>query len=266
MELGVTPDVSPDASPLLRPVTLTENNPSSETGSSSGRMQQLSARKGESDAEAATEEAEEDDEADQEPDPLKRTVRKSAADFMKYKTDVAGWKKTKEKGGITLLTRAIAGTNSLGVKVTAIFPFPAKVVFEVLMDPKTQFDKSTDYKVLEDLGDNMRLTYTRVPVPLFSDSDFLCGEWQGMRGDNFIYSFTSVEHPSHLPSRKLVRGKIIVGGWLVAPRGAEECEVTMVSICDPCRSVPSALANSSADKSGKSVATLRKLVQKHLEG
>ena len=32
------------------------------------------------------------------------------------------------------------------------------------------------WQVLEDLGDNMRLTYTRVPVPLFSDSDFLCGE------------------------------------------------------------------------------------------
>ena len=75
-----------------------------------------------------------------------------------------------------------------------------------------------------------------------------------------MYSFASVEHHQHKATRKAIRGNIISGGWHVLPVDDNQCEVTMISICDPCRYIPAMLATMASDASGKTMAMLRKKV------
>jgi len=166
----------------------------------------------------------------------------------------------KEKGGVCLSTCEIKGTSSLGVKVVSTLDFTSPQVFDTLMDKKTKLADS-EYNLVSELGGNYRVTHTRVPIPLFSDSDFCCGEWSGDLGVAKIYAFTSVTHPKCPPTMKSIRGKMIVGGWYMVPTKDGKCQATMISVVDPCRSFPSALARSTAEKSGKSMITLRKAVE-----
>jgi len=192
---------------------------------------------------------------------VKAAVRVAAASLTRLATEIGEWKKGKEKGGITLYTCKIPGTNSLGVKVVSTFEFSAQEAYETLMDKETKLGDS-EYKVVVPMDDGFRVTYTRVPIPipLMSDSDFCCGEWAGDADGAKVYAFTSVQHPACPPARKSIRGKIVVGGWYIVPAGPASCEATMISICDPCRMLPSAFAQSTAEKSGKSMVVIKKLV------
>ena len=78
-----------------------------------------------------------------------------------------------------------------------------------------------------------------------------------------IYAFASIDYSKCPANKKNIRGKILIGGWYFAPHATNPniCQVTMVSVCDPCRSVPSALAKSTAERSGKSMALFRKAIE-----
>ena len=114
-------------------------------------------------------------------DPVKATTWRGVSQLVTVAKGEGGpykWQIMKEKGGITLETCEIKGSSSLGVKVTAVVQFSPVACYECMMDRRTKLADS-EYSILEELEGGFRITYTRLPIPLFSDSDFCCGEWSG---------------------------------------------------------------------------------------
>jgi len=173
------------------------------------------------------------------------------------------WTIKKSKGGITLETCPIAESNSLGVKVTGTVPATPVETFSCMMDPETHLSEG-EYDIKEHLGDHelygFQISHLRVKVPLLSDSDFISGEWSGVHPTGpLLYAFKSVRHPKFPSTKGAIRGKTHVGGWSFAAGSLPgTCDVTFVSIVDPCRHIPSMLASTGAEKSAKSLAKLRK--------
>lgn len=82
------------------------------------------------------------------------------------------------------------------------------------------------------------------------------GEYNGA----LMYTYVGVEHPSVPPRSDHIRGKVLLGGWRITQEN-DRCRVVCISVCDPCRPVPSMLAQQGAEQSFKSMQNLRKLLK-----
>jgi len=166
------------------------------------------------------------------------------------------------KGAIQLWTREISGSNQLGVKVVTSMPLTKEQIFDKLIDPTTKFTSGGHWEVIEDLGNGRSITWSSVSIPFCTNSDFCNGEYMGDYNGSMLYTYIGVDYPTCPPKSGYIRGEMLLGGWRITPiEGLNRCRVTCINVCDPCRNVPKMLAQSGANQSMQSMASLKSLLK-----
>jgi hypothetical protein len=102
-------------------------------------------------------------------------------------------------------------------------------------------------RILKELPDGARLTYTRLDLPVVSSRDYVSHvvtESKLAEDGTGVYAQKWWAEPSAIPERKnTVRLKLNDGSWRVEPRGEGKCHAVYRFAVDPAGSIPGFLAN-----------------------
>lgn len=102
-------------------------------------------------------------------------------------------------------------------------------------------------RILKELPDGARLTYTRLDLPVVSSRDYVSHvvtESKLAEDGTGVYAQKWWAEPNAIPERKsTVRLKLNDGSWRVEPRGEGKCHAVYRFTVDPAGSIPGFLAN-----------------------
>eukprot|EP00658_Telonema_sp_P-2_P059858 TRINITY_DN4895_c0_g1_i5.p1 TRINITY_DN4895_c0_g1~~TRINITY_DN4895_c0_g1_i5.p1 ORF type:complete len:724 (+),score=176.31 TRINITY_DN4895_c0_g1_i5:70-2241(+) len=202
-------------------------------------------------------------------------IARNVVGVERARTETEGYKLQKEKNGVQLFVSnpvKVGKSNISGVKIQTNVAIPAKLLFQSMCDPTTNFmaNSTSKHQVVCELEDceagMMKLAHSKVHIPLFADQDFALGEFTGSYHGSYLYTFSSTKD-RRVPGLqgRCVRGQILLGGWSFAPIGTHQTQITFVSLIDPNRTVPKAVMNQGHDTSAKSVISFVKNVKAHIK-
>lgn len=102
-------------------------------------------------------------------------------------------------------------------------------------------------RIVKELPDGARLTYTRLDLPVVSSRDYVSHvvtESRLAEDGTGVYAQKWWAEPNAIPERKsTVRLKVNDGSWRVEPRGEGKCHAVYRFTVDPAGSIPGFLAN-----------------------
>mmetsp|Transcript_32548 Transcript_32548/g.28814 ORF Transcript_32548/g.28814 Transcript_32548/m.28814 type:complete len:230 (+) Transcript_32548:276-965(+) len=145
------------------------------------------------------------------------------SEMREISTDEEGWKKATEKSGYIVHTKKTeAGLNC--VRGQGNMDFSADKVFEFIDTDGniTKYDSSyKEGRTLEepDLGVGLGFYYSRYKGgTMISDRDFcFIGAHVQEEDGTHIICYSSAEHSEAPIVKKVVRGELFIGGWVIIP-------------------------------------------------
>ena len=191
-----------------------------------------------------------------------------AAEFIEPANPNDGWKLVKEGGGISLYSRARAGSSLKEFKAVGEIDAPTRAVHTVIddLDSYPSFmPYTTECRLIKRDGDSL-VTYQRLSPKIVGDRDFTLRirkkSWPGQDGLVYLNEWEPANEfgPSEKPG--VLRVKRNEGSWLLEPAGATKTRATYFIYTDSGGKLPAFLANVASEIGIKKVfAAVRKQVK-----
>src|SRR3977135_1571746 len=179
-----------------------------------------------------------------------------------------GWKFVKEGGGVSLYSRARAGSSLKEFKAVGEIDAPTRAVHTVIddLDSYPSFmPYTTECRLIKRDGDSF-LTYKRLSPKIVGDRDFTLRirkkSWPGQDGLVYLNEWEPANEfgPSDKPCGPGVNRN--EGSWLLEPAGATKTRATYFIYTDSGGKLPAFLANVASEIGIKKVfAAVRKQVK-----
>ncbi len=179
-----------------------------------------------------------------------------------------GWKFVKESGGVSLYSRARAGTALKEFKAVGEIDAPTRAVHNVIddLDSYPNFMPYTaECRLIKRDGDSI-VTYQRLSPKIVADRDYTLRirkkSWPGQDGIVYLDEWKPANEfgPSEKPG--VLRVKLNEGSWLMEPAGATKTRATYFIYTDSGGQLPAFLANVASEIGIRKVfAAVRKQVK-----
>jgi hypothetical protein len=181
------------------------------------------------------------------------------------------WQKDGVKGGVSVYTREVAGSEIKEIKAVAIIDTTTEKVWEHLVTSKTFVATMPDViksQKLEDCGENCGYWYQVLKHPPIKDRHYVLKvQWQvnenedGTRSYRRWWKVTTDVKP---PASGMLLVEKVSGAWNLAPvEGGKKTRITYRNHIEMGGSVPTALVNSGAVSNGyKFLQNLKKVFKK----
>lgn len=191
-----------------------------------------------------------------------------AAEFIEPANPNDGWKFVKEGGGISLYTRARAGSSLKEFKAVGEIDAPTRAVHTVIddLDSYPSFmPYTTECRLIKRDGDSF-LTYQRLSPKIVGDRDFTLRirkkSWPGQDGLVYLNEWEPANEFGPSEKSGVLRVKRNEGSWLLEPAGATKTRATYFIYTDSGGKLPAFLANVASEIGIKKVfAAVRKQVK-----
>jgi hypothetical protein len=191
-----------------------------------------------------------------------------AAEFIQPANPNDGWKFVKEGGGISLYTRARAGSSLKEFKAVGEIDAPTRAVHTVIddLDSYPSFmPYTTECRLIKRDGDSF-LTYQRLSPKIVGDRDFTLRirkkSWPGQDGLVYLNEWEPANEFGPSEKSGVLRVKRNEGSWLLEPAGATKTRATYFIYTDSGGKLPAFLANVASEIGIKKVfAAVRKQVK-----
>jgi hypothetical protein len=179
-----------------------------------------------------------------------------------------GWKFVKESGGVSLYSRARAGTALKEFKAMGEIEASTRAVHNVIddLDNYPSFMPYTvECRLIKRDGDSI-VTYQRLSPKIVADRDYTLRirkkSWPGQDGLVYLDEWKPANEfgPSEKPG--VLRVKLNEGSWLMEPAGATKTRATYFIYTDSGGQLPAFLANVASEVGIRKVfAAVRKQVK-----
>jgi hypothetical protein len=179
-----------------------------------------------------------------------------------------GWKFVKESGGVSLYSRARAGTALKEFKAMGEIEASTRAVHNVIddLDNYPSFMPYTvECRLIKRDGDSI-VTYQRLSPKIVADRDYTLRirkkSWPGQDGLVYLDEWKPANEfgPSEKPG--VLRVKLNEGSWLMEPAGATKTRATYFIYTDSGGQLPAFLANVASEIGIRKVfAAVRKQVK-----
>ena len=191
-----------------------------------------------------------------------------AAEFIQPANPNDGWKLVKEGGGISLYSRARAGSSLKEFKAVGEIDAPTRAVHTVIddLDSYPSFmPYTTECRLIKRDGDSF-LTYQRLSPKIVGDRDFTLRirkkSWPGQDGLVYLNEWEPANEFGPSEKSGVLRVKRNEGSWLLEPAGATKTRATYFIYTDSGGKLPAFLANVASEIGIKKVfAAVRKQVK-----
>jgi len=179
-----------------------------------------------------------------------------------------GWKFVKESGGVSLYSRARAGTALKEFKAVGEIDAPTRAVHNVIddLDSYPSFMPYTaECRLIKRDGDSI-VTYQRLSPKIVADRDYTLRirkkSWPGQDGIVYLDEWKPANEFGPSEKRGVLRVKLNEGSWLMEPAGATKTRATYFIYTDSGGQLPAFLANVASEIGIKKVfAAVRKQVK-----
>jgi hypothetical protein len=133
--------------------------------------------------------------------------------------DAAEWQLLREKDGVRLEVRPVAGRQFEQVRVAAPVPWSPKLLCDVLWTQPTQ--KTIRFEQIVRETENERVVYEQVRTPVVSDRDYTMRFVRSYDQETNVceIAFHSRNDLGPPPKDGFVRIPLIEGAWIVEPEG-----------------------------------------------
>lgn len=179
-----------------------------------------------------------------------------------------GWKFVKESGGISLYSRARAGSSLKEFKAVGEINAPTRAVHNVIDDVDNYpsfMPYTAECRLIKRDGDSV-ITYQRLSPKIVGDRDYTLRirqrSWPGQDGLVYLNQWEPANEfgPSEKPG--VLRVKLNEGSWRLEPAGADKTRATYFIYTDSGGKLPAFLANVASQIGIKKVfAAVRKQVK-----
>ena len=167
------------------------------------------------------------------------------------------WRQVARDDGITVMSRAPAGSSVAEVRATALIDAPAEAVWRVIRD-YPNYQKTMPYteesRVLSSEQEGkVTVFYCLVNAPMVDKRDFIIrildeSDWKG--GEGYMKATWTSAHGAAPEKDGIIRVKLDTGSWLLEPReGGKKTFVTYSLLTDPGGSLPGWVADTANKKS-----------------
>ncbi|MEY2526002.1 MAG: hypothetical protein QOE73_773 [Verrucomicrobiota bacterium] len=160
-----------------------------------------------------------------------------------------GWTFLKESGGITLYSRARAGSLLKEFRAVGEINAPSRAVHNVIDDLEgypSFMPYTAECRVLKREGDSV-LTYQRVSPKIIGDRDYTLRihkkSWPMENGLAYLNSWEPANEQGPGEKRGVFRVKLCDGSWLLEPDGRAKTRATYSIYTDSGMVVPALIAN-----------------------
>ncbi len=161
----------------------------------------------------------------------------------------ADWEFVKEKKGVQVYKKEIAGSPLVGFKGAMLMQAPITKVAEILLNDDIEskrlwIDMIQEFRFLEN-GHRHAVSYSSYDLPWpLADRDYvvqsdLAVDWQA---NELRLTLKSVEHPN-APKSVGVRAELTESQYVLQPRGDDKTFVTVEIVTDPKGMLPAWLVN-----------------------
>jgi diazepam-binding inhibitor (GABA receptor modulator, acyl-CoA-binding protein) len=187
-----------------------------------------------------------------------------------------GWKYNFSESGVDCFLGAFDGLTA--GKGTGILNFPPRAVFDMLVecgnpdDPGRKcYIKDPDMEFLEKVDEyngHTWSTYSRYKSFMFvSGRDFYnLIHWRVEDSGTILFIGGSLESTTCPPKRGLVRGELVIGGWVLRPvNGGNATEVSYVVNLDLKGKIPSIIVNQIVTKQPMQINIIRRFLDEKME-
>eukprot|EP00743_Colponemidia_sp_Colp-15_P001665 GILK01001821.1.p1 GENE.GILK01001821.1~~GILK01001821.1.p1 ORF type:complete len:642 (+),score=108.43 GILK01001821.1:49-1974(+) len=191
---------------------------------------------------------------------LKELVR------LASETEKDGWKVLQEKEGVKIWRKEVAnnpantirGAGTIKAPVAKVLALIGDMAKKPLYDP--MFEKG---HVVEQIAEGVKVVYQAFkPVWPTSARDFCNVTYEKHNEDgSCVLAARSVTHVNCPEVKDAVRADIQVGGFIMKPLSANECELIFLTQVDLCGRIPRSVVNSVSTKQPMCIAGIRKLVE-----
>jgi hypothetical protein len=166
------------------------------------------------------------------------------------KADAANeWKQESTAKGVTILSRAHAGSSAREFKAVGIIEAPPPMVFAVIDDSESYpsfMPYTSEVRVLKREKDAV-LAYQRLEIPLVSPRDYTLrsehAKWLGRDGAIYRIRWEPANHLGPAEKPGILRVNVCEGGWLLEPEGLHATRATYTVYTDSGGALPPFLAN-----------------------
>ena len=196
-----------------------------------------------------------------------RCGEESMADFKQETSpDSEGWEFYMEKERVRIYKKTRPGYALCMVKGVGLIDCPPEGVLMVLLDRarKPQWDKMyKEGREVEEITPNCSVAHDSFkPVFPTSGRDFCTVSMIDRAPDGTLYvSARSVEHAQCPEVSGVVRGNVILAGFVIAPALNNQSEVTYLTFADVKGSIPAFVLNKITVEQPLCVANLRPLAE-----
>ncbi len=188
-----------------------------------------------------------------------------AAESIQSPDPKDGWKLAKESGGVSLYSRARAGTALKEFKAIGEIDASTSAVHNVISDFENYpsfMPYTVECRLIKREGDSV-YSYQRLSPRIVSDRDYtLCvheKSWPGQSGLVYLSEWEQANQfgPGEKPG--VLRVKLTEGSWLLEPNGADKTRATYSIYTDSGGKLPAFVANFASEIGiGKLFAAVRK--------
>lgn len=101
-------------------------------------------------------------------------------------------------------------------------------------------------------------------VLLVAGRDFVLVNGTVYKGNTTVLVAKSVNEldEQYPPPKKIVRGEILIAGWIIEKIDEKKCKGTFMAVSDPKGGVPQSVKKIGCSKSGKGVKKLKEIMNK----
>ncbi|OQR92750.1 hypothetical protein ACHHYP_03236 [Achlya hypogyna] len=156
------------------------------------------------------------------------------------------WSDAKLSHGVHVSRGVVEGNAWNCIKATSIVSCSADLLASKLTDPAemSTFDEMTDNcRVVEVFGTTSVRYVQAKPVFPTTARDFLVVTAEERHGNTIVIGTKSTTHPAVPENPAFVRANTHVSGYIIRPRSAHECEVTLIVHMDLGGHMPAAVIN-----------------------